>query len=151
MVRTIAIAISTGGFGSKLNVMTPSIRRMATMLIADQLRAFTAQLQQYLVKGFAMDDDRLKQRRQLLRRTARPHPRYPFLGARVLEEDPRHLRNKRGLRRARGGLAEFLCRNSEQDALGGTRPNCRRSGCSARRFNPAQHGADHVDRQPAAP
>ena len=55
----------------------------------------TAQLQQYLVKGFAMDDERL--RRQLLRRTARPHPRHPFLGAGVLEEGPRHLRDQRGL------------------------------------------------------
>jgi len=61
-------------------------------------------------------------RRQLLRRTARPHPRHPFFGARLLEKGPRHLRHERGLRSAHRSLAEVLCSGSEQDALGGTRP-----------------------------
>jgi len=58
----------------------------------------TAQLQQYLVKGFAIDDERLKQAGggnyfdELLARA-----RYPFLGTGVLEESPRHLCNELGL------------------------------------------------------
>jgi hypothetical protein len=45
----------------------------------------TAQLEQYLVKGFAMDDE-AGGRRLVLRRVARPHPRYPLLGTGVLAE-----------------------------------------------------------------
>ncbi len=75
----------------------------------------TAQLEQYVVKGFAMDDERLKQAGggRLLRRTARTHPRYTFLGAGFLAESPRHLCHQRGLRSARGSLAEVLRRGPE--------------------------------------
>jgi hypothetical protein len=59
----------------------------------------TAQLEQYLVKGFAMDDERLKQAGsgdyfdELLARIRE----YPFLGAGLLAKGTRYLRDKRGL------------------------------------------------------
>ena len=47
-----------------------------------------------------------------------------------LPEGPGHLRHQRGLRRERGDLAAVLLRRSEQDALGGARPDCGRADAS---------------------
>lgn len=74
----------------------------------------TAQLEQYLVIGFAMDDERLKQAGggeyfdELLARI-----RDIRSSERVLAEGSRHLCNERGLRSERGGLPEVLRRRSE--------------------------------------
>jgi len=113
----------------------------------------TAQLEQYLVKGFAMDDERLKQagggdcfdellaRIRDIRSSERVFWRKVLdIYATSVDYDPE-----------RGGLAEILCRGSEQDALCGPRPHGGRSDRRARRCNQAERGPDDMDRQPAAP
>lgn len=61
---------------------------------ATQFRQWaTGILREYIVKGFALNDDMLKKRqtvrRRLFRGTARPHPRHPHQRASVLAEGHR--------------------------------------------------------------
>ena len=95
-----------------------------------------------------MDDERLKRAGggQLLRGTARPHPRHPLVRAGVLAEGPRHLRHQHRLRPERRGIPALLQDRAEQDALGGARPYRGRGHPPARRRIAAQHGSHFLDR-----
>jgi hypothetical protein len=113
----------------------------------------TAQLEQYLVKGFAMDDERLKQaggggyfdellaRIRDIRSSERVFWRKVLdIYATSVDYDP-----------AAEAAQKFFAVVQNQDALGGARPHCRRGDRPARRFRPAQYGSDYVDRKPSAP
>ena len=112
---------------------------------ATQFRKWaTTVLRGYLIKGFALDDDRLKQGKHLfglLRRTARKDSRNPRFGATVLPEDHRHLQPmQHRLRQELTDLAAVLRACPRQDALRGAWAHVRRthrttSGCLA-----ATHG-----------
>ena len=110
----------------------------------------TAQLEQYLVKGFAMDDERMKQADggnyfdELLARIRDIRSSERVFWRKVLDIYATSVDYDPGAKASQKFFA-MLRNGSEQDALGGARPDCRRSDRPARRFHPAQHGSDHLD------
>jgi len=114
----------------------------------------TQRLREYIVKGFALDDERLKEMRtlpggqdyfELL-----AHPRHPRLGTPVLPEDLRHLCDQRGLRR-HGCGPEILRHGAEQTALGHSRQDCRTAHLGTGRRHETEHGLTTWKNAPAGP
>ena len=102
----------------------------------------TERLREYIVKGFTLDDDRLKRAGggELLRRAPRADPRHPLGGEGLLAKGPRDLRDEHRLRPELRGVATLLRDPAEQDALGRPRPHRRRSDRRAGRRCEAKHG-----------
>jgi hypothetical protein len=99
-------------------------------------------LNEYLVKGFTMDDERLKNppgqgAEGLLRRATGAHPRHPLVGAALLPEGAGYLRDERGLHEPNTEhVAAVLRHGAEQDALGDARAHGG-GGDSSRVWTPA--------------
>ena len=110
----------------------------------------TERLREYIVKGFSLDDERLKQssaatyfdelleRIRDIRSSERMFYRKVLdIYATSIDYDPRTETSQ-----------EFFAAAPEQDALGRSRPHRRRGDRRARRRGQGQHGTYELDRQP---
>lgn len=104
----------------------------------------TTHLREYLIKGFVMDDERLKQPGggdyfdELLKRIRDIRASEK----RFYQKVSRHLRHGGRLRRQVRDCAAVLQEGSEQNALGRDGTDCGRTHLRPRRSPAAQHGSD---------
>ncbi len=83
----------------------------------------THRLREYIVKGFALDDERLKRGGggNYFDELLVAHPRHPIVGEGLLAQGARDLRHQHRLRRSGRGIPTLLQDRAEQDALGRAR------------------------------